>query len=1445
MTINFNANPYWDDFDPSKNYKRIVSVPGRVEQSREFTQIQTMAQHQVTLLGDSIYRNGQIISGCLTTVNDAKTLVTVSPGVTYADGEVLTFTTSTSIAITGVGVEVIGLVKTESIITELEDASLKDPAVGYDNYQEPGAHRLKVIYTWELLSDTGYGVFTFVDGVLPVVPTPTTVTEDVLDIIARRDFEKSGNYTLEGLEVSLQTHPTYPFDLKQLTVKSGVARILGYNVTLLSNNLSDFEPAKVTEIEDSESHSYQTYDELHDISGDVLLGSRPVAYVDRVVATELTVDGTSAGGVTRSTITRGNVPGGSDLLSRTSVVAILAVNQGGTWDPSTEDFSGGTTFANTTYLLDGNRISWSPSGSEPSAGSSYSVAYTYRKVLTKQIMAKTLVSNEARVHNDTTGNILTNPYVCETNDYTEIDMYLTDAQGSGTPGVDFETDYIRDTDFVVTYDGLIDWYDYDIQILEVTKGGINSVESLVGFTDSFTMGDILAVSYYETIGDMSWDDYSQSFINPDISYGISSDFVFTRGVANISWATGESEPAEGDHYFVAVNARKYKTSNHPTAASSYYAAYYYWNSVVDGDYLARDSFYKTWLGIGNVSNELQHYGLDITDRINFWRAYACSNYAYNLDKPYPETQVEVTYRYYLSRYACVYLHKTDGVIVNYGASSVNPGEPLITGDNSQVMLATIYCPADSMEVYAKKAGIKTFKMTDHHKMKQRVQNTEEELSRTWLDIDAKSIPIANKKGIMTTSFTSNERLDPGWSGSAYSIDPYWEELAMPHVDSFYSLEVDTDSTTATVYQDICSVVPNGTTYIEQADYSGNESIAPYALTAQTAWEKAPSAYMTISPTGDTLVIPRTQVFTTQTDAEAWLASDVSKLSNPSQWFSNGWTGGLEKQYMGGCGHAGWYFETESSQQTETLTSNYIRDIQRNCRQIVVSWDVPGGLIPTSEAQLDYFIYFGGTLVTPTLTNSTPPGSLPNSFRPRSATNGASGTFMIPPNIPEGRIEVKIMSTPMVITDEQNVSNDWRQVIVCVFDAAVVEQLTMQFTRCRCNCYCNCWCNCWDCRGRCGTGPLAQTIEPVGTQRVLKELEIDFSTTSFTYGVFACLVKTDNGQPTSNTVSNGMVARKFLSASQLAGGGAKTYTFDTPLFMKDDAYAIVVTGEDRFNLNSIAEVAAGRDIRCKVAKMGEISSITGKVIGSQPFKAGILWRSLTGVTWEQDQKSDLKFKATFNTYPTNQDYYVYLAPVSVTDATSFLCTWDSEMSNGTLISFEYKTPTGKWTGFEPYSLTYLNEVSDTLYFRAKLSTTVSNITPFCSKYAGLYVQSQSTSLKAVTNNFEPEESDICDIYLDVHLPSGYAQDINVTFDNGATWVDLANSLNGQPTGNLVEYFPVDLNADNVKYTHHWRVTLSSPSVYTDVRVSIECSSSSSDAKLLDPRYSKLIVIASIT
>ena len=65
MTIktNFNASPYYDDFDENKNHLRILFKPGFAVQSRELTQLQTLLQNQTSVFGKHIFQNGSKVSG--------------------------------------------------------------------------------------------------------------------------------------------------------------------------------------------------------------------------------------------------------------------------------------------------------------------------------------------------------------------------------------------------------------------------------------------------------------------------------------------------------------------------------------------------------------------------------------------------------------------------------------------------------------------------------------------------------------------------------------------------------------------------------------------------------------------------------------------------------------------------------------------------------------------------------------------------------------------------------------------------------------------------------------------------------------------------------------------------------------------------------------------------------------------------------------------------------------------------------------------------------------------------------------------------------------------------------------------------------------------------------------------------------------------------------------
>lgn len=66
--MDFNAEPYWDDFEATngakdQNYMRILFRPGYAVQGRELTQIQTILQNQISSLGNHIFENGSPVYG--------------------------------------------------------------------------------------------------------------------------------------------------------------------------------------------------------------------------------------------------------------------------------------------------------------------------------------------------------------------------------------------------------------------------------------------------------------------------------------------------------------------------------------------------------------------------------------------------------------------------------------------------------------------------------------------------------------------------------------------------------------------------------------------------------------------------------------------------------------------------------------------------------------------------------------------------------------------------------------------------------------------------------------------------------------------------------------------------------------------------------------------------------------------------------------------------------------------------------------------------------------------------------------------------------------------------------------------------------------------------------------------------------------------------------------
>lgn len=233
MSLLSNA-PYHDKYDHSKQYTQLLAVPGRVAQARELTEIQSTMKDIIKSLGDSMMKDGNIIEGCQVIPDKERKRVTVTSGRVYMNGMVLSLPES-SVDITASGPEIIGVKLKETIITYTDDPSLRDPALGYENYNQPGCDRLKSEVEVVRVTETSDSV-----AVLASLFNGELTTEQqapnysaLNDTLARRTYDESGSYIVDGLKVRVENILNDPNSFN-VVVEPGKAYVHGYELTIPS-----------------------------------------------------------------------------------------------------------------------------------------------------------------------------------------------------------------------------------------------------------------------------------------------------------------------------------------------------------------------------------------------------------------------------------------------------------------------------------------------------------------------------------------------------------------------------------------------------------------------------------------------------------------------------------------------------------------------------------------------------------------------------------------------------------------------------------------------------------------------------------------------------------------------------------------------------------------------------------------------------------------------------------------------------------------------------------------------------------------------------------------------------------------------------------------------------------------------------------------------------------
>ena len=349
---------YYNLFDPAKHYSQLLFRAGDGLQSRELNEIQSTLIHRLQSVADALLKDGDIVSGANLQIDADTGLVTLEAGRVYLRGAVREVPAA-SFTVPIEGRVAVGVRFTTRTVTELEDPSLREPAVGVRNYQEPGAGRLQetIAWGWEGAGTSDgqpgdfHAIYALDNGILENRTQPP-VLDGVIASLARYDYDANGHYVTEGLGVRFLDTDT---DTQEhiFSVAEGRANIDGFKVERTQSQRLRLPIDPDLQRVSSEP---QVFNDSGDGSMVVTINRPPLAQVIDIKVTQQKTE----------TVVHGAFTGSRDVLTEPTVVAVLEVKQGG------------TTYAQgTDYKVVGDEIDWSPGGAEPAPGSSYQVTYQY------------------------------------------------------------------------------------------------------------------------------------------------------------------------------------------------------------------------------------------------------------------------------------------------------------------------------------------------------------------------------------------------------------------------------------------------------------------------------------------------------------------------------------------------------------------------------------------------------------------------------------------------------------------------------------------------------------------------------------------------------------------------------------------------------------------------------------------------------------------------------------------------------------------------------------------------------------------------------------------------------------------------------------------------------------------------------------------------------------
>ena len=370
---------YYDRFNSTLNYKKLLCISGLGVQAAEFNEWQDYAHYELQTFGDIIYPEGTILNGGVISSSGSTGGYQVSASLFWAQG--YTFQVPAfSYSIGATESVVLGIYLTTTVVTSNTDPSLRDPAINTKNFNQPGADRLCITPAWckfpNLPSNTDfYPIITYTDGIQTSPAINPGVNDSAwYDELAHYDYVAHSSYVVNGLATTWVSDSSGT-QSSLLNIGAGQAHVFGFEFTYNHDQRLTMNWCTETDTVLQEPITFETGVSLYTPRNANLASVSNCHGIAQAV----------------SSMTHGSYEGVEDLIPDSPVTTILYVNQGGTWSGTA--FVGGTNYYLTTsWVQNGNYINWSGSGAQPAPGSTYTIVYQYSLSVTATIASPTQIS---------------------------------------------------------------------------------------------------------------------------------------------------------------------------------------------------------------------------------------------------------------------------------------------------------------------------------------------------------------------------------------------------------------------------------------------------------------------------------------------------------------------------------------------------------------------------------------------------------------------------------------------------------------------------------------------------------------------------------------------------------------------------------------------------------------------------------------------------------------------------------------------------------------------------------------------------------------------------------------------------------------------------------------------------------------------------------------------